>query len=71
MPVVYAEFETAPSITVVNGEIELATKLYETRGATLIYEMNTKARNLESRAAGLVEVTAPIAERLRRDGLIR
>lgn len=71
VPVVYAEFETAPSITVVNGEIELATKLYETRGATLIYEMNTKARNLESRAAGLVEVTAPIAERLRRDGLIR
>lgn len=71
VPVVYAEFETAPSITVVNGEIELETKLYETRGATLIYEMNTKARNLESRAAGLVEITAPIAGRLRRDGLIR
>lgn len=63
VPEFYAEFQTAPSIMAVNGEIELATKPYETRGATLVHELNTKARNLESRAAGLVEITAPIAKR--------
>jgi hypothetical protein len=37
----------------------------------LVYELNTKARDLESREAGLAIITGPIAERLRRDGVIR
>ena len=71
MPVVYGEFQTAPSITTVTGEVEILTRVFETRGATLVYELTTKARDLESRESGLAIITGPIAERLRKDGLVR
>ncbi len=71
VPVVYGEFKTAPPITTVEGEIEIDSKLYETANAKLVYEMTTKARDLESRATGLAEVTEPIVARMKRDGLIR
>lgn len=71
MPVVYGEFQTAPSITTVRGDVEILTRVFDTRGATLVYELTTKARDLESREAGLAIVTGPIADRLRKDGLVR
>ena len=71
IPVVYAEFETAPAITTIKGEVELLTKVYETGGPSLVYVVNTKAKDLDSRAAALATVAGPIADRLRRDGLIR
>jgi len=71
MPVVYGEFQTAPSITTVQGEVEILTKVFDTRDASLVYELNTKARDLESRESGLAIITGPIADRLRKDGLVR
>lgn len=71
VPVVYGEFRTAPPLTTVQGSVEVASRLYETGGATLVYEMLTTAHDLESRAGGLAEVSGAIADRLRRDGLVR
>lgn len=71
VPVVYGEFQTASAITTMKGEVRITSKLYETRGATLVYTLDTLARDIESRDAGLGAITAPIAERLRKDGLIR
>jgi hypothetical protein len=71
VPVVYGEFQTAPSIITLKGEVRVESKLFETRNATLVYTMETIARDLESRDAGLAAITEPIADRLRRDGLIR
>jgi hypothetical protein len=71
VPVVYGEFETAPPITTIKGQVEVLTKVFETGGPTLVYVVNTKARDLDSRAAALATIAGPIAERLRRDGLIR
>lgn len=71
VPVVYGEFQTAAPITTIEGEVELATRVFETRDAKLVYEMNTRARGLESRVSGLAEITGPMADRLRRDGLVR
>jgi len=71
IPVVYGEFQTAPSITTVTGEAKVITKVYETRGATLVYTVETTAKNLESRDAALASVAESIAKRLRREGLIR
>jgi hypothetical protein len=71
IPVVYGEFQTAPSITTVTGEARVITKVYETRGATLVYTVETTAKNLESRDSGLASVAESIAKRLRREGLIR
>jgi hypothetical protein len=71
VPVVYGEFRTAPPLTTVQGSVEVASRLYETGGATLVYEMLTTAHDLESRAGGLAEVSGAIADRLRKDGLVR
>lgn len=71
VPVVYGEFKTAPSILAMTGEVSVSTKVYETRGATLVYTMDTSAKNIESKASGLDAITTPIADRLRRDGLTR
>ena len=69
--VVAADFHASPSITTVKGEAHVTTKLYETRGATVVYTVDTKVRDIESRGEGLAAVTAPIAKKLRKDGLIR
>jgi hypothetical protein len=71
IPVVYGEFQTAPSITTVTGEVRVVTKVYETRNATLVSTVETKAKNLESRDAALASIAEAIAKRLRREGLIR
>ena len=70
VPVTYVEFQTAPPITTVSGKVDIATRLFATRDGTLVYELITTAHDLQSRDSALAGVTAPIAERLRRDGLI-
>jgi hypothetical protein len=71
VPVIYGTFQTAPSITTVTGEVKVTTKLYETRGATVVYTVDTKAKDIETRDSGLSEIAAAIADRLHRDKLIR
>ena len=69
--VVAADFQTSSAITTVKGEAHVMSKLYETRGATVVYTVDTKVRKIESRSEGLAEVTTPIGKKLRKDGLIR
>lgn len=70
-PVVYAEFQTSASVTSLKGEAHITSKLYETRGATVIYTVDSKVKNMNSRAEGLTEITSPIGKKLRKEGLIR
>lgn len=69
--VVAADFRTSASITTVKGKAHITSKLYETLGATVVYTVDTKVRNIGSTGEGLAAITAPIGERLRKDGLIR
>jgi hypothetical protein len=69
VPVVYGEFATAPAITTVQGEVRVSSRFYETRGKTLIYTLDTQARNLESTDVALSDIATAIANQLRRDGL--
>ena len=71
VPVVYGEFKSTAEITTIQADVTVATKVFETKGASLVYSVETTAKRLESRAEGLSAVTTPIAERLRKDGLIR
>jgi hypothetical protein len=72
MPVTYVEFETAPPLTTITSSIHVVTKLYDTRDAKVLYTLDTqtKAQDIDSTQGTLVTITAPTAERLRRDGLI-
>ena len=71
VPVVYGEFQTASSITTVKGTAHVTTKVWETKGPTHVYTMQTTVGNLESRDTALAAIADPIAERLRQDGLVR
>jgi len=69
VPVVYGEFATAPAITTVQDEVRVSSRFYETRGKTLLYTLDTQARNLESTDVALSDIATAIANQLRRDGL--
>lgn len=71
VPVVYAEFQTAPSITTAQGDISIASRLFATQNAALVYEVLTSARNLQSRESALAALSHPIAVQLQRAGLLR
>ena len=73
MPVTYVEFQTAPPLTTLTSSIHVVTRLYETHGATLLYTLDTetKSQEINSTEATLMTIAIPIANRLRRDGLIR
>jgi len=71
IPVVYGEWQTAPVITSVQGEISIRSMLYDTNTDALIYEVMTKAEDLHSREDALASITPPIAARLRNAGLIQ
>ncbi len=71
VPVVYGQFVTAPAITTVEGEVHVATRVYETHGATLVYTLDTKAKDLESQEHAISDLAEEIAKRLRGTGLIR
>jgi hypothetical protein len=69
--VVAADFRASAPLTTLDGAAHVTSKLYETRGATVVYTVDTKVRNIETRDEGIAAISEPIAKRLRRDGLIR
>jgi hypothetical protein len=71
VPVVVAEFETADTVTKVQGAVTLATNVYDARDATAVYGATTRARRLESRGQALAVIAPAIADHLRRAGVVR
>jgi hypothetical protein len=71
VPVVYGEFKSTAEVTTLQADVTVASRVFETKGARAVYALETRARRLESRDEGLSSLTGPIAEQLRRDGLIR
>ena len=69
--VVAGEYRTTESVTTIKGEAHITSTLYETQGATVVYTLDTKVRNIETRGEALAAITPPIAKKMRRDGLIR
>jgi hypothetical protein len=70
VPVIYGEFQNAPPITTMQGEVHVTTKAFDTKGATLIYTMDTTAKGFESSDVGLSQIASGIVDQLRRDGLV-
>jgi hypothetical protein len=70
MPVVYGDFAVSPSIFSLEREFEIATQLYETRGASLVYSLKTTGKTQDAIHVVLDDVSSAIAARLRQAGLI-
>jgi hypothetical protein len=71
VPVIYGDFETAPSASFIEGEARVSSQLYATQGPTLVYTLETTAGGFETTDSGTSAITAAIADKLHRDGLIR
>ena len=71
VPVVYGEFRTESAIMTLKGKVEVTTKVYETRGASLLYTIDTAAWDVESTDVGRATIATAIADRLYRDALVR
>jgi hypothetical protein len=71
VPVVYGEFKQAPVLTSIEGEVKIHSMLYAVKDASLVYELDTTARDLHSRGDALASITPPIAKRLEKAGLLR
>jgi hypothetical protein len=71
VPVVYGEFATAPAVTVAQGKLQLASRLFETRGKTEVYALDTAARKVESTDIALHDIAESIVKDLRKAGFVR
>ena len=71
VPVVYGEFQSLPSITTLKGDVHVSSRLYETKGSTVVYTLDTVAKGMESRDEALSSIADPIAAKLRKEGLTR
>jgi len=65
------EFQTAPSIFSVERNAVLTTQLYETRGAALVYSIESNVKTQESRDIILAQITPMITSQLKAAGLIQ
>ena len=71
VPVIYGEFQATDSISTLNADVTVESRVYATQGPTMVYSVKTTARRIESRDEGFAALTSPIAEQLRQDRLIR
>lgn len=71
VPVIYGDFVATPPVTTLKGEARVTTKVYATQDRKVVYTLDTKAQSSDFRERSMSSVTTPMAERLRRDGLIR
>jgi hypothetical protein len=71
VPVIYGDFVSTPAVTTLEGSAHVTTKVYATQGPTVVYTLDTTAHSSDFRERSMSSVTEPMADRLRRDGLIK
>ena len=71
MPVVYGEFSSSRPIIEMESTFEVVTQVYETRGASQVYTLKTAGKSRDDINIVREDISWAIAERLRKDGLIR
>lgn len=70
VPVIYLDFTTAPPINTIEADVQLSTKVFDTRTAKPVYTVDTRLKKIKSRDEGFLELTAAIADKLHDDGLV-
>ncbi len=71
MPVTYVDFVAeAPTLTVTRS-VWIASNLYETKDAALVYSLSTVTYDKKSQGDVIDAVTEAIAAQMRKDGLVR
>jgi hypothetical protein len=71
IPVIYGEFSATPEFTVAESQGQVSSNLYSTQDKSLLYTLDTQVKKVESTDAGLQEVAAAIADKLRKEKLTK
>jgi hypothetical protein len=71
VPVIYGEFSATPEFTVAESQGQVSSNLYRTQDKSLVYTLDTQVKKVESTDAGLQEVAAAIADKLRKEKLTK
>lgn len=71
LPVTYVDFVAEEATFSLQSTVVIATNLYETRNAALVYTLETTAAKQTSEGEVIDVITTAIADRLRRDGLVQ
>lgn len=71
VPVIYGEFVATPAVTTLSGTVHLTTKVFATKGPTLVYTLDTKVKKQDWADRSYSGVTTPITKELRREGLVK
>ena len=71
VPVVYGEFQANATSMNMSGEVEVKSRVFDTRGKVPVYELVTHADELGSSDVALATITSAIAEEMRDAGLTR
>lgn len=71
VPVIYGEFVATPAVTTLSGTVHLTTKVFATKGPTLVYTLDTKVKKQDWADRSYSGVTTPITKQLRKEGLVQ
>jgi hypothetical protein len=63
--------EYVPATTVVEGTLDVTTHFYSTQGPQLVCTLDTVVHDVQSTEGGMAALTEAVADRLRRDKLVR
>lgn len=69
--VIYGEFVATPSLKTLSSKVSIRSTFYEAKQGSAVYTMTIRAGDLHARDSALATITPAIAERLRKDGVIR
>lgn len=70
LPVTYVEFTSNPPVLTLQSTVEIATNLYQSSDAALLYSMTSKARGVTSAGDFINQVSTGISRQLRDEGLV-
>jgi hypothetical protein len=71
LPVTYVDFVNTPPVLTIESTVVIATNVYRSSDAALLYTMVSKARNVQSAGDFINAVSIAIPDQLRREGLVR
>jgi hypothetical protein len=70
VPVVYGEFSANAESLVIQGKVHLTSKVWETRGPSVVYTVDTVASGIESQDAGISLLSTTIRDELHRQVIV-
>jgi len=71
LPVVYGQYENQPALKMLEGKFTVSSNFYDTQKAMLVTTLSTTVKDNDTTDNAIAAVAEAIADRVRRDGLVK